>query len=474
VPVPAQTQNDDQPLAPLAGSATGASLDRSALTEPIEPNAEPVADAAVEAEDNDTLPQFSDTVGDPSVVSTERASVLGSPGLEKETNPAQPGADIGQFISDQQVLVRYDSQNDDWRRLLPREPIAMDDRLLVLPTFRPQILLSSGITLTIEGPAAIEVKTHQDGSTIEISVGYGRIVMTTVGTAEAPIALRIGHRSGVLRFADSQTEVAVDVERLHDPGSDPSQTDSHQVMKIWVIRGRISWQEEGQVADSVGEGHVYFLVDQQAGWTGLTEELPDWIHARSVKDIDRLASSTIEPSLTSDRPVTLSLHELSEDRRAEVSSLAARCLSHFNEFEPLVATLNDDKQRSFWTTHFDSFQLALARDPATAEQVRGALERIRGQDASQLFRMLWGYSETDLRDGSDSELVDNLDHDSLDFRMLSIENLRRITGATLNYLPQHSAKRRRSSSVRWRDRQEKGLVKYEAAPVTVPRPIAGP
>jgi hypothetical protein len=155
--------------------------------------------------------------------------------------------------------------------------------------------------------------------------------------------------------------------------------------------------------------------------------------------------------------------------------LAVRCLSYTGQFDPFVSVLNDESQRSFWAAHFDALQDALARGVETAALARSALEKDRGDDAPELYRLLWGYSPDDLRyspdhpkAGSAAQLVEYLDHEQLDFRVLSFENLRRITGFQLYYSPHHTAARRHSPVQKWRQRLKEGKVIYKNPPLDIP------
>ena len=75
--------------------------------------------------------------------------------------------------------------------------------------------------------------------------------------------------------------------------------------------------------------------------------------------------------------------------------------------------------------------------------VRAAFEKLRGDDAAELYRMLWGYTDAQLRDeGAANQLVEYLGNESLDFRVLAIINLSSIMGKTLLYRPEAPERRR--------------------------------
>ena len=71
-------------------------------------------------------------------------------------------------------------------------------------------------------------------------------------------------------------------------------------------------------------------------------------------------------------------------------------------------------------------------------------------DGAALYRMVWGYSPAQLRQGADRELVDALANDALDYRVLSFETLRELTGATHGYRPDDQEVKRRAAVNTWK------------------------
>ncbi|HET6884281.1 MAG TPA: hypothetical protein VFI31_29280, partial [Pirellulales bacterium] len=107
---------------------------------------------------------------------------------------------------------------------------------------------------------------------------------------------------------------------------------------------------------------------------------------------------------------------------------------------------------------------ALARGPKTAVIMRESLEAARGKErGGQLYRMLWGYTAEQLRDGAAAQLVEWLDAPELDFRVLSFWNLHHITGLGLYYQPADPEKQRRSAIQRWKQKLESGLLVPKSA-----------
>ena len=107
---------------------------------------------------------------------------------------------------------------------------------------------------------------------------------------------------------------------------------------------------------------------------------------------------------------------------------------------------------------------ALALSPEIAADIRGAfIERLEG-DGPQLYRMLWGYTPEQLAGGGAKQLIEYLDHQRLEFRVLAFWNLKTLTGLGLHYRPEYPEVRRIPSIRQWRERLESGQLLSAAAP----------
>ena len=83
-------------------------------------------------------------------------------------------------------------------------------------------------------------------------------------------------------------------------------------------------------------------------------------------------------------------------------------------------------------------------------------------NATSLFRLLMGYSNKQLENGGDTELIQNLDSSSMAVRVLALENLHRITGTTLYFrAEQENAARRAPVIKKWETRQRKGDIRWQ-------------
>ena len=129
-----------------------------------------------------------------------------------------------------------------------------------------------------------------------------------------------------------------------------------------------------------------------------------------------------------------------------------RIAANVDEFLPLVKMLHDAGEKHLWQTEIEVLRAAMVRDPETAELIQAAFTSFRPADGDELFHLLWGYSGEELADGGMNKLVDYLNHDSLEFRVLAFTNLYEISKKTLGYRPEATAATRQKAVNEWKKR----------------------
>lgn len=442
--------------------------------QPIDKHAEPGVAPGSEmdiAPEVDVPPEFPPTT---SLLEDNAAAMLEGSGQPREPTVTEPvpaestppvNVEVGYVkLTDPHFVVRLDPANGEWYRLPTRAKLTSEDRLVVLPTYRPEVVLSPGIQVAFAGASSVRLSAPRQQGEPSLTVDYGRLLVGTAGVAGAKIHMVLGGRSGTATFADAASEMGVEVLQYLPPGTDPEVQPATTVVRIYTTIGSIAWQADGaEVATPIEGGQVRVIIGDQ-GQTLAATQSPTWMHGETLDPLERIASNTLESFVLLDQAVALSLGEQSQSRRLEIRSLSARCLAYLETQEPLVREFDDQRQRSYWTAEYDVLRQSIARGPASATRVRGTLERFCGDAAPELYRLLWGFSPQQLQDGGDARLVALLDHDFLTMRIFAYENLRRITGKTLLYRPEVTKDRRKSSLQDWRERLENGAIVYETPP----------
>ncbi len=429
----------------------------SVPTEPTTPEAstEPAPDPVK------TVPEPAKTVPEPAKGPKIPAKPV-APVVVKKGGP-----ELGRYTSDEQVLARYDAEEMVWKMVPTRDLVFAGERLQVLPTYRPQIALSSGAQITFAGESQVHLDAAAKAGASRMTVHYGRMVVVTVGMPGVPLELDLTGLKGTLTLSDADAGVAIDSRRYLPPGSDPEKDPAFGVVEIFTTSGRATWQMEGAAeAIEVPAGHLLTYVlgsDEKPDLDG-PFRAPAWIDAGSLTSIDRVTSLNMLKMLGREKPLEVRLQELLTDPAVDMRALAARCLGYLDQFEPLVKDLGNVQQKAFWAMEIEALHHAVSRGPETAAKLRDAAEGLRVKKGLALYRLLWGYSAEQLADIGAAELVDLLESPDVDIRVLAADNLRRITGALNNYRPEKRPDENKLPINRWKDRVKVGNIGYKVLP----------
>ncbi len=383
------------------------------------------------------------------------------PVIEQPQLPPEP---LGRLMSSKQVLLS-DGVGTGWTRVAANQML-IPQQVLVPPTYRAKIALTMGVTLEILDGSHVELLGSSARELPGLRVLYGRVVLMPLGKVGSRMRLAFGDRTGTIAFTDAETVVALDVRRFRVPGTNPENSSARVVADLYVTTGGITWQDS---VEGAGGQPLRLAPRQRLSFDAhLTsapidvKELPPWIESSPIGALDRRASVAIADALPTDRLARVSLMELAVSRpQKEVKWLALRCLGYIWQFDDVVVALDDSANKLVWSDYIEELRGAVGRDAATAAAVRMALEKQYPQQAAALYRMLWGYSDKDLRAGDDAALVRALDDDLLAMRALSYWNLRNITGQGAAYQPEQTAARRQQSVRRWRQRLAAKEIRFQ-------------
>jgi hypothetical protein len=392
------------------------------------------------------------------------ASDVSDPGAG-EPGPIQ----VGRVLSHNQVLAYIDDIAGNWYRLREREPIVVGQSLRVMPTYWPQFLLVPyAIQVTAMPGTNLEVLPPVDERTPAFGATRARMVVIPYQQAGGQIALVNGEQRFTVYTGDLNSIVAIQMDSVMPPGLDPTVEPRVPVARVWVLDGNARVAVGDHPAVEVQQGEALVLVERRAGQLVSGMANPDWMDAKGVTTIDRLASAELESRMQQGRPLALVLSEMAEHPKDDWRSLAVRCLASLGSYEPLTQSLRDEMLYSAWHHHFDELQATLQQGPEASQALKDSFRRVYGEQGEELFRMLWGYDSNQLREREAARLVEFLESESVECRVLAFENLRRITGASLLYQPQHPQARRKGPTARWQERLAAGEIVYEKDPEWLP------
>lgn len=376
---------------------------------------------------------------------------------------------LGQLVSEREVLLFADEETGQWQRRDTGAVVLSGDRLLALPMYRPMLTLASGMTLTLHGPTRANVLPTDMKEIPGVRLDYGRLVAMVPGRPAPRLHLANAARRGTLNLGEKQAVVAVEVYAQRPPGTDPEQVPSVAVLELFVDQGVVMWEEAGAEPQILESGSRLRLVGDQPGVLEANVARPAWLESGSDDPLLKRAAEEVQRELRDDAELLLSLRELADHRKQETAALAVHCLNHLGWFDGQIRALADPEQRSFWNEHVEALRTAVARSPQAAAAVRESFEKVRLDKGAPLYRMLWGYTAEQLNDADDPEalrLVNYLNYEEVDFRVLAFWNLRHITGLSLGYQPHYEAALREQPVNRWRKRLEAGQIVPGAAAQT--------
>ncbi len=377
---------------------------------------------------------------------------------------------VARFMSDNHVLLRLDADKQQWSRVPPEDILTSGQDLLSLPTFRPVMALTADLTtIRLVGGTRIAFQPSVVEGVPGLKIDYGRVIIQPVGEKETRLAMTFGNQSdgqrkGELKFGDGASTLTIEVTHELAAGENPEGQAPGLKVNLGLITGKVQWIEEGAKPVEIADMQQLTLSGAQPAVPEkpvAMESTPDWTSTGSVSLLERNTSAALEEMVGRERPVDLGLKELAEHRKKEVRRLAIGCLGHLGVFDQMVAVLNDPAQWLRRPDYINDLRAALSRGPHVAGDVRKAFERQYGPDAVGLYRMLWEFTDEQLKnDKADVMLVESLDNNLLAVRALSFWNLQNITGMGLYYKPDDAPNKRQQAIRHWRGRLKSGDIRH--------------
>jgi hypothetical protein len=403
----------------------------------------------------------------PTVVAMGTAAVIpvpsatgATPVVSTPTSPDQPAKiePVGRVSSaGSQVLLRFDPKTNAWVRLPARETLSVGDRILALPGYRPQVALGNGLTIDLLGGTLVELLPVDASGTPGLSLLRGRLMLFTVGGVKGSLRIENGKLKQTLSLTTA--EMGLEYVPRRAAGEEPSAAAAWGI----VLHGKSG--QIGVATPTMAETQLTVPGQWWLSEVGPPESLgpvvalPSWITSDDRDLLEKQAADFVELGLRSDKAVSVALREMASDRRAENVQLALRCQAQIGEFDDFMSLLRDPTQRySTWERYVQMLVEAIDFGPEYATKVREALIRQHGPEGEALYRILWGYSDEQLKSGAAKYLVETLDHPELDYRVIAIWTLCDVTGQPAAYLPQDQQPKRKTAILKWEQKLKDGQI----------------
>ncbi len=372
---------------------------------------------------------------------------------EKQTPAATPKR-LGRLITEDQILLLRGDDDTGWTRAPNKSLLFNDQPLLSLPANSPEIAMTNGLTVRAVGGTRFELVGFEPPLPPGVIVRYGRLTMMPVANPDTTARLSFGARSLKITFSDADSLVAIDVRRATATGDSPERDQERYVADFYVAVGKVTVEETGKQTITAKAPCRYAFNDAaEATLAPATKELPKWISDDVLSPLDQKASQAITQAFSTEKSARQTLLELASHRQKEVRLLAERQLCHVDYFDPMAVALGDVTKKLNWADYITQLRDAVARNKESAAAVRQSLERHYPQStAATLYRMLWGFSDDQLKNGEDEKLVRGLENENLAVRVLSFWNLKELTGLSFYYRPEDTQLKRQQPTARWKQR----------------------
>jgi len=388
-----------------------------------------------------------------------------------DTGDGRAGVDPIMITSEESLLLIHDPDSETWVLGKNGEVVQPGSELICPPLYRDRLSIHGEVELTMIGPARAVLRPSAD-KTAELVLTYGRFLVAGVGEEQRQISVRFGDTDSVLTLPAAEHVAAIEVRALRPPGMNPEDESATQrFLQVWAAEGMPQWRsgnrpevtlETGQLL-TLGSGNQVSLTDARS--------TPEWITepVEAVASIESSARKGLLELVRSNEAIELSLREAMDFRRAEVGALAAQTLlllGRHDVYFGAEGVFNQVRQRTYWPAHFNAMLDAINRGPETAAAVRASIEQMDAPQATEIYRLLWLRSDSQLAAGGDAALVQALDSSNMTIRVLASENLRHITGTTLLYKPEVEMPSRRASDIKkWETRLRRGEIRWTAQTV---------
>jgi hypothetical protein len=359
---------------------------------------------------------------------------------DAEGPPAPVGpVQLGVYVGNNDVLLRYVPETEQWLRLPPRTSVTAGNTLLSLPKYRTHVVLKT-VNAYLSGGTQITVPEQDmaDDAQLSLEMAYGRLLLNA-GLKGSQIALKIGDTERELHL-DNSASLAIEARRVFVPGTDYEMQSAPVQIDWYLTSGSLEWQGADGTKEIIKAPAAWKSVNNEDEAAETVTELPTWIDREPMSELERRARDRFAEDLPVGQPVGLRLQELNEEQGAgrEIRTLSAEASLYVGEFEPFIQSLNDSDQRIAWRSHIDAMRQAIAMDPKTATKLHKEFVTVRGKEAGEdLYSMVRGFTpeqigmtREELKQGVVVNLLRWLESESLDYRVLAIYNLDEIKGTT--------------------------------------------
>ena len=373
---------------------------------------------------------------DPTVSEPNGGVDLGNPNQFQGNDGHVRTSVLGEFLADHELLVAVDPQTGTIERVVSAAIIGPGMTLQTFAPFRPEITLRSGARLMLVNTSELLIPNVVDGFT-QLHLRHGCLVLRGEAARKTIVPLRVGDREIDVHLTGPESLVTVQVS----PSDSSTATSAEWVVQIHCTSAA-QWQDRGVAAAQLSDGQEQAVqaTTMQANGTRKTTmemQLPKWyLDSQTSSTSQRQTAQELVAVLSDSSELSTDLRKAFETHRLlQVQIVAARCLMHLGEFNPIMDTLNNADYRSTWEDSVAAISKCIKQDAMNIELVSVALQSRAGDQTKMIAVMLGTCTDEQLRGDLGEAMVQGLDSTVMLERVISFTRLKNLTGKTQMYFP---------------------------------------
>ncbi len=387
-------------------------------------------------------------------------------------NPPAPPAVTERYSDGVQVLckgaesvaMRFDANDRHWYLMERDKPLPVLQVFAVPEPFEAQVLIEPQLAqVAVLGGTVVQTLPSERTTAAGLLVDRGRIVVDLPApkAEQASFGLAVGGLAYRIKAIEGPASFAVEV-RLKEPEAvDQHFGRSGIVAFLVVTEGQVLLQEGTQepiqintsqrLSLSPGDRQAAIAVESPAD--SVTSFIPDWVSLdrRKMSPTMRRTATAFEKLFEPETKLEMSMAALANDPRPKVAELAVEAAVLTGNLEGMVLAFDLSPHEEARLAAIHGLRQWLPREPQSGKRLmEELLNRYSPEEAQEIHRLLWGYSEGDSRDPETSRaLVQALMHPDEEIRELAFLHIQRLAGRKYDYRPTDPVAKRGLTVQRW-------------------------
>lgn len=375
------------------------------------------------------------------------------------------------YTTGEGIAIRRNADGKQWSVLAPRSLVFAKETTAIPHPYSGTFNIDDvSAAFKFLGGSRFISLGPDDNSQAGFDLDQGRLLIATIDSeAEefSPIVVRLQCDSDVwyVELSEPMTLVGVEMMPRMAEGPAPRFGRDTYAARLLVKSGaaRITAANMEPVAVMANQQFLLRVPGMAADAARISEPalLPGWtdLEAKPSSSVRRYAA-LFEKEFDRSESVEFSVATLIDDPRPRIAELAVQCLALTDNVKVLAQALGSEHEEGR-AAAVAGLRLWMVSTPQANERLQAALQlRYVRNDGETIQRLLWGFSDTDLRKQAISmQLVDWLDSPEIAIRELAFFHIERLTGRDMGYRPLAPSIQRNPATGRFRSYiDEKGAL----------------